>query len=289
MVFSKTMLASQGATSGFVLLWGSAAIFTRLGLDNASPLALLICRFVIALVALLIIALFRRRWLPQPGTRRQVALTGFMLIGGYAVCYFEAMAHGVTPGLIATIMGIQPILTLSIVERRMRGMRLLGLLIALAGLVLLVWRSVAAAYISVAGILFALVALCFMTFGALMQKRIHQAPADVLPLQYIVSLLLCIVLVPAGGFHLTFNGGFVMAVLFLGVLISVVAQLLLYRLLNSGNIVNVTSLFYLVPVITAMLDYLLLGNALPWSGIVGMAAIIGGIMLVFRAPRLATA
>lgn len=286
MGFSKTTLAAQGATSGFVLLWGSAAIFTRLGLDNASPLALLICRFAIALMALLLIGLYRRKWLPESGTRKQVALTGFMLIGGYAVCYFEAMAHGVTPGLIATIMGIQPILTLAIVERRMQGTRLLGLLLALVGLILLVWRSVAAAHISVAGIAFALVALLFMTFGSLMQKRIHQAPADVLPLQYVVSLLLCLALVPVGGFHLTFNGAFITAVLFLGVLISVVAQLLLYRLLNSGNIVNVTSLFYLVPVITALLDYLLLGNALPWSGIMGMAAIMGGIMLVFRAPQV---
>nr|VXZ88204.1 Uncharacterised protein [Klebsiella pneumoniae] len=64
-----------------------------------------------------------------------------MLIGGYSVCYFEAMANGVTPGLIATIMGIQPILTLCVVERRLQGRRLSGLLLATAGLVLLVWRS----------------------------------------------------------------------------------------------------------------------------------------------------
>ncbi len=49
-----------------------------------------------------------------PGTRLQTAATGLMLIGGYSVCYFEAMANGVTPGLIATIMGIQPILTLCV-------------------------------------------------------------------------------------------------------------------------------------------------------------------------------
>ncbi len=42
MPLSKSAFASQGATSGFVLLWGCAAIFTRLGLDNASPLTLLI-------------------------------------------------------------------------------------------------------------------------------------------------------------------------------------------------------------------------------------------------------
>ncbi|WP_017347971.1 DMT family transporter [Pantoea sp. A4] len=285
MSLNKSTLAAQSATSGFVLLWGSAAIFTRLGLDNASPLALLICRFAIALVALLLVAVIRGRVLPQPGTRGQVMGSGLMMIGGYAVCYFEAMARGVTPGLIATIMGIQPILTLCLVERRMQGLRLVGLLIALAGLILLVWRSISAAHVAASGIVFSLAALGFMTYGAIMQKKIHQQPADVLPLQYGVSLLLCVLLAPLGEFHLVINWQFAVAVLFLGVLISVVAQLLLYRLLNSGNIVNVTSLFYLVPVITALLDYLLLGNALPWSGVMGMAAIIAGIVLVFKAPR----
>jgi drug/metabolite transporter (DMT)-like permease len=289
MSFTRSTLASQGATSGFVLLWGSAAIFTRLGLDNASPIMLLVCRFVIALAALLVVGCFRRRWLPRQGTRKQVALTGLLLIGGYSVCYFQAMAQGVTPGLIATIMGIQPVLTLCLVERRMQGTRLLGLLVALSGLILLVWRSLAASHLPVSGILFALAALLFMTFGAIMQKKTPQAPADVLPLQYGVSLLLCLLLLPTGSLHVTLNREFLLAVLFLGVLISVVAQLLLYRLLSAGSIVNVTSLFYLVPVITAALDYLLLGNALPWSGIAGMAAILLGIMIVFRTPRPATA
>ena len=285
MPVNRDTLFAQGATSGFVLLWGCAAIFTRLGLDNASPLALLVFRFAIALATLLLTGCFRRRWLPEKGTRRQVALTGLMLIGGYAVCYFQAMAHGVTPGLIATIMGIQPVLTLCIVERRMQGLRLAGLLLALAGLVLLVWRSLSASHLPVSGVIFALAALLFMTFGAIMQKKTRQSSADVLPLQYGVSLVLCICLLPTGTFHVSFTPEFFISVLFLGVLISVVAQLLLYRLLNSGSIVNVTSLFYLVPVITAILDYLLLGNTLPWSGVAGMAAILLGIMMVFRAPR----
>ena len=212
-----------------------------------------------------------------------------MLIGGYSVCYFEAMAHGVTPGLIATIMGIQPILTLCVVERRLQGIRLLGLLLALAGLVLLVWRSLAASQMAVSGIIFALAALLLMTFGAILQKRSRQAPVDVLPLQYLVSLLLCLFMAPVSGFYVHFSAGFIIPVLFLGLLISVVAQLLLYRLLSAGNIVNVTSLFYLVPVITALLDYLMLGNRLPWEAVVGMAAILGGIMLVFRAPKVSAA
>lgn len=282
---TRAAFLSQGATSCFVLLWGCAAIFTRLGLDNASPLALLICRFTIALAALLLIGCLRRRWLPEKGTRWQVMLTGLMLIGGYSVCYFQAMAHGVTPGLIATIMGIQPILTLCVVERRMQGMRLAGLLVALSGLVLLVWRSLSASHLPVSGVTFALAALLFMTFGAIMQKKTRQSPADVLPLQYGISLVLCTGLLPTDSFHISFTPAFFTSVLFLGVLISVVAQLLLYRLLSTGSIVNVTSLFYLVPVITAVLDYLLLGNTLPWSGMTGMGAILLGIMMVFRTPR----
>ncbi|NWM05553.1 DMT family transporter [Klebsiella quasipneumoniae] len=281
-----SLLASQATTATFVLLWGSAAIFTRWGLDNASPMALLVFRFLIALVALAPLAIVRRRWLPAPGTRLQTAATGLMLIGGYSVCYFESMANGVTPGLIATIMGIQPILTFCVVERRLQGRRLLGLLIALAGLVLLVWRSLAASPMAMTGILFALAALLLMTFGALWQKRSRQSPADVLPLQYAVSLGLCLLIAPVSGFRFTVNAGLIIPVLFLGLLISVVAQLLLYRLLSAGNIVNVTSLFYLVPAITALLDYLLLGNRLPAAAMVGMVAIVGGIVLVFRTGKV---
>lgn len=276
------MLASQSATSTFVLLWGSAAIFTRWGLDSASPIALLILRFATALFVLLLIAIFRKRLLPKHGTRKQVLLTGLLIIAGYSICYFKAMAHGVTPGLMATIMGIQPILTLCLLEKNLQKERLLGLLIALAGLILLVWKSLTMSFITPIGIFFALAALICITFGAIMQKNIQQTPTDVLPLQYVVSLVVCLFIVPFEHFEITWNSQLIISVLFLGILISVVAQLLLYRLLNQGNLVNVTSLFYLVPVVTALLDFLILKNKLPLAGLIGMIAILIGLTLVFK-------
>ncbi|WP_336975458.1 DMT family transporter [Acinetobacter pittii] len=282
MRLNKQLLASQSATSIFVLLWGSAAIFTRWGLDNASPIALLILRFSIALIVLLLLAVFRKRFLPKHGTRKQVLLTGLLMIAGYSICYFKAMAHGVTPGLMATIMGIQPILTLCLLEKNLQKERLLGLFIALAGLILLVWKSLTMSFIAPIGICFALAALICITFGAIMQKNIQQAPTDVLPLQYVVSLVVCLFIVPFEHFEITWNSQLIISVLFLGILISVVAQLLLYRLLSQGNIVNVTSLFYLVPVVTAILDFLILKNKLPLAGLIGMMAILIGLMLVFK-------
>jgi drug/metabolite transporter (DMT)-like permease len=282
MRLNKQLLASQSATSIFVLLWGSAAIFTRWGLDNASPIALLILRFSIALIVLLLLAIFRKRFLPKHGTRKQVLLTGLLMIAGYSICYFKAMAHGVTPGLMATIMGIQPILTLCLLEKNLQKERLLGLFIALAGLILLVWKSLTMSFIAPIGIFFALAALICITFGAIMQKNIQQAPTDILPLQYVVSLVVCLFIVPFEHFEITWNSQLIISVLFLGILISVVAQLLLYRLLSQGNIVNVTSLFYLVPVVTAILDFLILKNKLPLAGLIGMMAILIGLMLVFK-------
>lgn len=274
--------AAPAAMSSFVLLWGSAAIFTRWGLDHGSVFALLILRFAMALGVLLIIGVPRRQWLPEPGTRWQVASTGLLMIGFYSVCYFQAMAHGVTPGLLATLLGVQPILTLLLTERRFSAARLSGLLLALGGLVLVVYQSLVLTRLSGLGMAFALGALLCTTFGALLQKRIRQAPPQVLPLQYLVTLLLYLLVLPTQPFHFEWSLDFLIPLLWLGLVISVVAQLLLYRLIRSGNLVNVTSLFYLVPVVTVILDFLILGNAMPALAVAGMGAILAGLLLVFR-------
>lgn len=278
----KTAWAAYGSTALFVLLWGSGAISSRWALDHSSAFAILTLRFALALVALLAIAALRRQFLPQPGSRRQVLVSGLALIGGYSICYFLALENGVTPGVLATVLGVQPILTLVLVERRFSAVRLAGLLLALGGLALVVQQGLSGAGFSALGMLFALLALGCVTLGAILQKRIGQAPQQVLPLQYMASLLLCLLFIPFRPFEVDWVAGFVLPWLWLGLVISVGAQLLLYRLIQAGNLVNVTGLFYLVPVVTALLDHLLLGNALPLPGWIGMAIIFAGLGLAFR-------
>ena len=268
--------------STFVLLWGSAAIFTRWGLDHGSVLALLMLRYAIALTTLAAAAHKTGRLWPDRGTRWQIARTGALLIGGYSICYFQAMAHGITPGLLATLLGIQPILTLLMTERRFAYRRLLGLLAALAGLALVVHQSLTTAKLSIIGMGYAFGALTCMTVGALQQKRIHQAPGQVLPLQYAVTLGMYLCLAPFQSFSFDLRLGFWVPLLYLGLVISVGAQLMLYRLIRTGNLVNVTSLFYLVPPVTVVFDYLVLGNSMSPLSIAGMAAILAGVILAFR-------
>ena len=282
MKLDKAALTAFGSTSLFVLLWSGGGIAAELGLTQASAFAFLVLRFALGFAGLLAVGLVRGQVLPPAGTRLQVASTGALLVGLYSISYLLALDEGVAPGVLATILGVQPILTLLLVERRFSAARLSGLGLALAGLVAIVYQNLAEAHSSSAGIGFALVALGCMTVGAILQKRIRAAPAVVLPLQYGVSLILCLGCLAFEPFRVEWNWSFALPLGYMGLVISVGATLLFYRLIQAGNLVNVTSLFYLVPAGTAALDYLLLGHPMAPLALGGMAAILGGLALVFR-------
>jgi drug/metabolite transporter (DMT)-like permease len=286
MIGNRSAWLTYGATSSFVVLWSSGAVFARLGLDHASPLAFLALRFALAFAVLVSVALTRRpRALPAPGSRSRIAGTGLLLLGTYSICYFLALDHGVTPGVLATVLGAQPVLTLVITERRLSPVRLIGLCLALGGLILVVFDGVVMAEFSAIGIGFAFGALAGMTAGAILQKGIGQPPLAVLPLQYGVSLVLCLVCLRFESFRLDPGVALVLPLLWIAIAISVIGQLLLYRLIQTRNLVNVTSLFYLVPIVTAVMDHWILGNSLSPLDLCGMAAILAGLVLVFRAAR----
>jgi drug/metabolite transporter (DMT)-like permease len=284
MNLNKTTWIALAPTALFVLLWSSGAIFSSWGLQHASAFAFLFLRFALACIVLALLAAYRRRWMPTPGSRWRVILIGILLTGGYSIFYLLSLDQGITPGVLATVLGVQPILTLMLVERRVSWLRLGGLLLALGGLTLVVLESLLAARFSVLGIGLSLAALASITFGSIFQKGLQQAPMDVLPLQYVIGLLMCLLFVPFQPFQYELTPGFIVPLIYMGVVISVLATLLLYRLIRAGNLVNVTSLFYLVPGVTAGLDYLFLGNRMAPLSLLGMLAILGGLALVFRAP-----
>ena len=283
---SKESAFAAASTSLFVLLWSSGAIFSKWGLAHASPFAFLLMRFAIAFMALLLIMPLMKFQMPRGSTAVGYALaTGVVLLGAYQIFYLLALDLKVTPGVSATVMGVQPILTAVIMERRHSFSRSLGLLLGLVGLVLVVYQGIGLAGLSWAGMLYALLALASMTAGTLMQKRITHNPLGTLPLQYLAGLLVCAVFVPFQPFHFEHSAGFVVPVLWMGLVVSVLATLLLYRMIARGNLVNVTSLFYLVPAVTAVMDYLIFGNKLAALSVLGMAMIIIGLMFVFRKTR----
>ncbi|WP_434650238.1 DMT family transporter [Pseudomonas sp. D1-2] len=284
--FSRNALLATASTSLFVLLWSSGAIFSKLGLAHASPFAFLLIRFAIALCALVLLIPMLKFKLPGTGKPMlYAAATGLVLLGAYQIFYLLALQLNVTPGVMATLMGVQPILTVVLMERQRSWQRMFGLALGLVGLVMVVYQGIGLAGMSLAGMLCGLLALVSMTAGSIMQKRITDNPLGTLPVQYLAGLVLCSVFVPFQPFHFERSAGFIVPVLWMGLVVSVLATLLLYRLIARGNLVNVTSLFYLVPAVTAIMDYLVFGNRLALLSLLGMGLIIVGLVFVFRKSR----
>ncbi|MEX5353223.1 DMT family transporter [Pseudomonas juntendi] len=283
-VFSKASVVSAATTSLFVLLWSSGAIVSKLGLAQASPFAFLLLRSALALAGLLLIGpLLGLRWPRTPGAILRALGTGCVLLGAYQVFYLLALDTHVTPGVMATVMGVQPILTVVLMERQRSWSRLFGLGLGLGGLVMVVYQGINLGGVSLAGMLFALLALASMTFGSILQKRITDNPMGTLPLQYLAGFALCAVFAPLQPLHVQWNATFFGALLWMGLVVSLLATLLLYRLIARGNLVNVTSLFYLVP---AVMDFLIFGNRLAPLSLLGMGLIVVGLLFVFRKPGL---
>ncbi|SDH93252.1 DMT family transporter [Pseudomonas panipatensis] len=284
--FNRSSLANLASTGLFVLLWSSAAIASKWGLAHASPFVFLIGRFAIALLALLALGPLLGLRLPrQARERRQALLTGLVLLGFYPIFYLLALDLRVTPGVIATLLGVQPILTGILLERRFSATRLSGLSLGLGGLVLVVYQSIGFSGLTVGGLLCGLLALFGITVGTLLQKGLRESPLGSLPLQYAAGLLLCLALAPTQPLRADWSLELLLTLLWMGLVISVGATLLLYRLIARGNLVQVTSLFYLVPAVTALLDYLVFGNRLGGLALLGMGLIVVGLLLVFRQPR----
>src|SRR6202012_3731588 len=75
---------------------------------------------------------------------------------------------------------------------------------------------------------------------------------------------------------------FVLALIWLAVVLSIGSIGLLYWLIRRSAATSVASLFYLVPAVTAIMAYVLFGERLDNVAIAGMVACAGAVFLVNR-------
>ena len=102
----------SGIGALFVLLWSTGFIGAKLGLPYAEPLTFLCLRM--GLVTVLLGATALGTGAPWPRTRREfahVAIAGLLVHGGYLSGVFSAIHHGLSAGVAALIVGLQPLLT----------------------------------------------------------------------------------------------------------------------------------------------------------------------------------
>ena len=278
----------------FVFLWSTGFIVAKLGLPYAPPLTFVILRCLGVLAVLLpLVFILRAPW--PHGRILHVAIAGLLLQAGYLGGVWAAIKTGMPAGLTALIVGMQPILTAAaapLIGERVRPRQWLGFALGLGGVLLVVYSKLHLAGLTPGGIALCVFALLCITIGTMYQRRfcpdfdlrtgtVIQFAATVLAL-----LPLAIVL---EGLDLRFSAigwspDFIFAWLWSIFALSIGAIFLLFTLIRRSRATEVTSLLYLTPPTTALMAWLLFGEAFSPLALAGMAVAVLGVAFVVKKP-----
>ena len=283
------MTLERLAPALFVLLWSSGFVTAKYGLPYADPFIFLSVRILIAAILLFTLA----RLLKMPVRIGRVAIARSSLIGFFLhACYlggvFYSIAQGLPAGVAAVVTSLQPVLVsivaVKVLGEQLRIRQVAGLLIGFVGVVLVLGPSIDA-QIPSAAIIAILVALVGSTTATLLQKKLG---ADI-PLisgtayQYLFSgCILGIIAVTTQETTIIWTLRFTAAFIWLILVLSVGAILLLLWLLNSGSAAKVSSLLYLVPPVAAVEAFFLFGEKVNTQGFLGIGVTALGVWLVMR-------
>ncbi|TRZ69315.1 MAG: DMT family transporter [Rhodocyclaceae bacterium] len=274
----------------FVLLWSTGFIGAKLGLPDAEPLTFLLLRFAIVCFLLLMLAIgLRRPWPSGSAQIGHIAVAGVLLHGGYLGGVFGAIHRGMPAGLVALIVGMQPLLTAllggKLLGERVGSMQWTGLLLGFAGVTLVLAGDLATTGLSAWGLLLALLALLSITGGTLYQKR-HCGQMDLWTGSFVQFAASGLVFLPLAltfeTLHIHWSGSFIFALGWLVLVLSLGAISLLHQLIRHGAATRVSALFYLTPPTTAILAWAMFGEQLDAPAIVGMAVAAFGVALALR-------
>lgn len=277
----------------FVLLWSTGFIVAKFGLPFAPPLTFLILRCSgVLLVLVPCVLIWKAPW-PKASAIGHIAVAGLLMQAGYLSGVWCAIKLGMPAGLSALIVGMQPILTAAaapLIGEKVRPRQWLGLLFGLTGVALVVAAKVTLVGLSALSIGFCVMALCSITAGTMYQKRF--CPRFDLRtgtvIQFAATVLL---LLPVAVLFEDFNlplatvawtPRFVGALLWSVLALSIGAIFLLFKLLRRSDATQVTSLLYLTPPTTAVMAWIMFGEAFNLVGMLGMAVAVIGVIFVVK-------
>jgi drug/metabolite transporter (DMT)-like permease len=251
-----------------------------------------IASVLLALISLVI----TKRFMHNLPTIGKSSLVGVTIHGAYLGGCFYGVKQGMPAGITALICSLQPVLvsvfSSIFFQEKLSARKWLGLALGLAGLVLVIapkLQSTGDQSLPMAGVIAVFIALLGGTSGTLLQKKFG-AGVEVLSgtsWQYVATgiLMTSLALIFEGGESITWNASFVFSLIWLIVALSIGAILILYFLLARSSASSVSSLYYLVPAVTAVEAYFLFGEKIGLVTAVGTLVTIAGVALVVRQGR----
>jgi drug/metabolite transporter (DMT)-like permease len=272
----------------FVLLWSTGYPAAKVALGHFAPFTLLEARFGGAGLIYALLALLRGAAWPRGRAALHSAVVGSLTLALQFGALYLAVVLGVNVGMIALVIGTMPIVTalLSLLlGEAVKPLQWLGFAFGFAGVALAVGEGIGPAHGAGPGAYVAvLLGLLAISVGTLYQKR-FASDMDVrssLALQHLVAALLLLPLALYEGFRFDRSVASVASLSWVIGVNSISAFGLFFVLLRRGAVNQVAALFFLMPPVTALIDYLVLGDRLTVLKMSGIAVAAFGVYLATR-------
>jgi drug/metabolite transporter (DMT)-like permease len=281
----------------FVSVWGSGFVATKIGIQYAAPFTFLSLRFAFALACMIPIVLITRPvWPAGRAELGHVLIAGLLMHAANLGGSHYAQYLGMSAGISALVLSLQPLLTAMFAARWMREAlaprQWLGVALGLAGVTLVVWHKIDVRAMSAASVVAACIALVAITAGTLYQ-RVFCPTVDLQAaavLQFAISLA---VLAPLAfaveGAQVRWEWGLFGAIAYLVILASILAVNALHTLMRHGDATKVTSLLYLTPIFAVVFEFLLFDVVPTALSIAGIGVTCAGVaMVAWRSKTMRT-
>jgi drug/metabolite transporter (DMT)-like permease len=271
-------------------MWSSGYVVGKIGIPYAGPFTLLFLRFgSAALILLAVTVLTRTSWPQRASDYFHLIVVGLLIQVLQFFGLYSALKLGVTAGITALFIGTMPIFTALgatlFLNERQNKKQWAGLIIGLVGVYMVVANKFGSSNAGIGGYIAALLGLLGITFGTLYQKKfcigIDLRIAGFVQLSF-ASL---VALFFAGGFEnfaVQWSGKLIFASAWLSIVNSIGAISLLYILMRKGEASKVASLFYLIPGVTAVMAYAVLGETLTPMAIMGFGITAAAVYFCTR-------
>jgi drug/metabolite transporter (DMT)-like permease len=218
-----------------------------------------------------------------------VALAGLLTHGGYLAGSHYAQYWGLSAGVTALILALQPLVT-ALVAARWMGERLtrvqgVGIVVGLAGVALVVAHKFDLGAITLGSLAAVTWSLLCVTVGTLYQRH-HAGGTDLRTSVVIHFAATALVLLPLAlafeGFHIEWNWQVVASLAYHVVPASIGAFTVFHVLMRHGQATRVTSLLYLTPAVAALCEWWVFGVTPTGLMLLGMVVACAGVAMVTR-------
>ena len=273
----------------FVILWSSAFITSKIIVEDASPFIALSFRFIIvAFIFFVFFILFSERKVFSFKSVLEALVSGILFHGFYLGGVFYALSKGASASIIALIVSLQPIMTAVLAQKILKEflskIQWFGILIGFLGAGIVIVSDLNDD-LTILALCSGLVGLISSSIGIIWQKRIVNdlsLSANNFLQALGASLFHLLLAICFENYFINFTSSFLIAMTWQVLVISLGAFLILMWMLKYNDAGKTSTLFFLIPPVSAIMAYLILQENFTHLDIFGLFLSSIGVFIVTK-------